>query len=125
MTRASEARPALGALPPGVTTTSASRSTSPGRSAGIVDVRSMVRFGPAISKAERMSAGRVRQIPGQDHLAGLLRAGRGILGHEHAVVAGEPLRELLHVRIAWAGRGERLVLADRALCDAEPQRAAV
>ncbi len=43
------ARATFRPFPPGVTTTRSKRSTSPGRSASIVPVRSSVRFGPAIS----------------------------------------------------------------------------
>src|SRR4051812_21430018 len=99
-------------------TTSASRSTSPGRSSGMVDVRSMVRFGPAISKAARMSSGRVRKIARKDDLARLRGRRRGVERDKHAVVGREPLRELLDVLVARPRRRERAVLADLALGDA-------
>jgi hypothetical protein len=44
-------RATLTPLPPGVITASSKRSTSPGRSSAIRSVRSMVRFGPAMTTA--------------------------------------------------------------------------
>src|SRR3954471_15912728 len=58
--RAVAARTTLTPLPPGVITAASKRSTSPGRSSGSVSVRSMVRFGPAISMAARARGGEPR-----------------------------------------------------------------
>src|SRR4051812_22906095 len=96
------ARATLRPLPPGVTATSRRRRTSPGRSSGSLDVRSIVRFGPAISSAESPSA---RQIAAEDDLPRFLCA-LAVERDEDRVVLGEPLGELLHVGVARACRGE-------------------
>src|SRR5262245_59832643 len=113
--RACAARATLSPLPPAVTITLARRTTSPGRSSGSVEVRSTVRFGPAMSKGERMSAGGVRQVAGENHGPRLLRGGGGVERHDHGVVGREPLRELLDILVARAGRGERAIGADGVL----------
>src|SRR3954469_17346919 len=63
---ASAVRATFTPLPPGVMTASSKRSTSPGRSSAICSVRSMVRFGPAISMAAP-GAGGIRASEARDY----------------------------------------------------------
>ena len=105
--RARATRATLTPLPPGVTATSSNRSTSPGRSSSIVSVRSIVRFGPAMSmrcganypSAVRVASNRACQ-PRCDRGGGGGRASSVAPVVKLHPLTGEPLLRLERLRPA-------------------------